>query len=83
LTTTYAWRTTSSTAIAWTPLNIAYWLTWTLPDDGFSVETSGSANGGFTDAGVTYTYTIGATKVGGVPAANVPPGNAAFFRLKK
>jgi hypothetical protein len=83
LTTTYAWRTTSSTAIAWTPPNIAYWLTWTLPDDGFSVETSGSANGWFTDAGVTYTYTIGATKVGGVPAANVPPGNAAFFRLKK
>jgi hypothetical protein len=83
LTATYAWRTTSSTVIAWTPANIAYWLTWTLPDDGFSAETSGSANGGFTDAGVTYTYTIGATKVGGVPAANVPPGNAAFFRLKK
>jgi hypothetical protein len=83
LTANYAWRTTSSSAIVWTPADIAYWLTWTLPDDGFSVETSGTANGPYTNAGVTYTYTIGATKTGGVPAANVPPGNAAFFRLKK
>lgn len=83
LTANYAWRTTSSTAIVWTPPDIAYWLTWTLPDDGFSVLTSGSPSGPFTDAGVFYTYTIGATKTGGIPAANVPQGNSAFFLLKK
>ncbi|MCX6927329.1 MAG: hypothetical protein NT154_29610 [Verrucomicrobia bacterium] len=77
------WRTSSSTAVQWVPSDTAWWLTWTTPDDGFAAEVAGSVNGPWNDAGVTYTYPVGATKVGAVPAANMPAGNAAFFRLKK
>ena len=79
----YAWRTTSSTAVLWTPPDAAWWLTWSLPDDGFMVEIADSVTGPYVDAGVTYTYTVGATKTGAIPAANVPPGNSAFIRMMK
>jgi hypothetical protein len=83
LTANYAWRTSSSTAVQWVPPDTAWWLTWTTPDDGFGVQVSGNVDGTYNDAGVTYTYSSGATKVGAVPAATMPAGNSAFFRLKK
>jgi hypothetical protein len=83
LTVNNAWRKTSSSAVQWVPAGTAQWLTWTLPDDGFSVVTSGDLHGPWVDAGVTYTYTLGATRVGAVPAANIPAGPAVFFKLKK
>jgi len=32
------WRTSSSSAVQWVPSDTAYWLTWSTPDDGFSVQ---------------------------------------------
>jgi hypothetical protein len=78
-----AWRTSSSTAVQWVPADTAWWLTWSTPDDGYSVQVSGNVNGPYNDAGVTYTYPSGATKVGAIPAASMPAGRAAFFRLVK
>jgi hypothetical protein len=83
LTANYAWRVTSSSAVSWTPSGTAWWLTWTLPDDGFTPLVSGTVHGPYHDAGVTYTYGLGASRFGAVPAASVPAGDAAFFRLKK
>ena len=77
------WRTSSSTAVQWIPSGVGYWLTWTTPDDGFSVEVSGNVATGYSDAGVTYTYQAGATRVGAIPAASIPSGDSAYFRLMK
>jgi hypothetical protein len=65
------------------PAEIGFWLQWSLPDDNFVMQVSNSVLGPWTDAGITYTYIIGATKFGGVTAANVPEGNAVFFRMIK
>jgi hypothetical protein len=92
LTTNYDWRKTSATAVQWVPPDIAWWLTWTMPDDGFEAYVSRTVNGTYTDAGVGaatgISYTQGATRVGAVPAASVPPpanatNNAVFFQLRK
>jgi hypothetical protein len=83
LTANYQWRTTSGSAVTWDPAGVGWWLTWTLPDDGFNAEVSSSLTGPWTDAGIVYKYTQGATRVGAVPAANIPAGDQAFFRLSK
>jgi hypothetical protein len=83
LTANYGWRTTSGTAITWSPADVGWWLSWSLPDDGFTVQVAPAVTGPYSDAGVTYTYTKGATRVGAVPTTSLPGGNAAFFRLFK
>jgi hypothetical protein len=79
------WRKTTSsggaTAVQWVPPDIAWWLTWTLPDDNFGMKVAGNINGPYDDAGITFTYTQGAIKIGGVPAATMPAGDAAFFQM--
>ena len=83
LTANYEWRVTSSTAVQWVPAGTAWWLSWTTPDDGYSVKVAGNVVGPYNDAGVTYTYLRGATRFGAIPAASLPAGNAAFFQLAK
>jgi hypothetical protein len=76
-----AWRTTGN-AVQWVPAGIAAWVTSSTPDDGYSLQVSGDLST-WNDAGVTTSYLVGATRISGVPAASLPAGNAAFFRLKK
>jgi hypothetical protein len=83
LTANYAWRTTSASAVTWSPPDVGWWLTWALPDDGFTMQVAPAVTGPYVDAGVTYTYTQGATRVGAIPLSSLPAGNAAFFRLVK
>ena len=83
LTANYDWRVTSSTAVLWLPAGIGWLLSWSIPDDGFIVKVAGQVTGPYSDAGVTYTFLRGATRFGAVPAASLPAGNAAFFRLVK
>lgn len=83
LTTQNDWRVTSSTAVQWIPSGLAWWLTWTTPDDGYAMEVAGNVTGPYSDAGITFTIASGANKSGAVPAANIPAGNAAFFRMRK
>ncbi len=85
LTANYAWRVSSATAVRWIPADTAYWLTWTTPDDGFSVEATDDLMGSWPSAGVTYTYAEGANRVGAIPSGGLPPGatNSCFFRLAR
>jgi hypothetical protein len=88
-----AWRKTTSSKgaslVQWSPAGIDTWLTWSTPDDGYEAYVCGTVNGTYTDAGVGaatgYSYTLGATRIGGIPAASMPAGsgNAAFFQLRK
>jgi len=83
LTANNAWRVSSSEYISWLPSGTAYWLTWTLPDGGFTVQSSASLLGPWADAGVTYTVpgVNGTTRLAAIPTASLPAGSAAFFRL--
>ncbi len=83
LTANAAWRTTSPSSIQWIPSGLGLWLTWSVPDDGYTATVSGSVTGPYTDAGVTYSYIQGDKRVAAVPAGSLPGGNAAFFRLAK
>ena len=83
LTALNPWRTTSSTAVQWVPPAIALWLTWTTPDAGYVMEVADNVLGPYSDSGITIFLPVGANKTGAVPAANIPAGNAAFFRMRK
>jgi hypothetical protein len=83
LTNNYAWRTTRASAVTFVPQGTAWWLNWTLPADGFSVISAPTLDGPWADAGVTYSYQLGAMMYGAVPSAALPVGNAAFFRLSR
>ncbi len=87
------WRKTTSsggaTAVQWIPPGLAYLMTWTLPDDGFEMYVGTDIKGPFSDAGVGqvngFTYSQGATRIGGVPIANMPTDSdkAGYFQLRK
>jgi len=83
LTSLYAWRPTASTSIHWIPAGTAWWLSWTVPDEGYSATSSSSVDGPYNDAGVTFSYLSGANRVAAVPTASLPAGSSAFFRLSK
>lgn len=60
-----------------------YWANWTLPDSGFSLQTSATMQGAWTDPGLTNVIntTMGNRLL--IPQESLPPGNAGFFRLAK
>ncbi|HXI69637.1 MAG TPA: hypothetical protein VNN22_04695 [Verrucomicrobiae bacterium] len=70
--------------VLWMPSGIAWWLKWGLPS-GYSVQSAPAITGTWGNAGVTYSYTdsTGTNIFGAVPAASLPVGNAAYFRLVK
>ena len=78
------WRLAADPAgLVWIPQGTAWWLKWTLPDTGFSVQSAPAITGPWADAGVTYIAVGSTSKSGAVPAAALPAGNATFFRLIK
>ena len=78
------WRLAAddAAAITWVPSGTAWWLTWTLPDIGFTPQSAASAAGPWADAGITYVLETATGKSGAVPVG-VPAGNAGFFRMMK
>ena len=87
LDTTNTWRTSQaagSAGVLIAPAGSAYWLSWTLPDGGFSSEVA-----------PTLTNPLGWTSLAGnrvvmnairsqlIPASSLPVGNSAFFALVK
>lgn len=82
LTTTYPWRPTNASSVSMIPGGIAWWITWSLPADGYLPVIANKVQGPYTDAGVTFTFDSGATRVGAIPASKVPAGNM-FLRLAK
>lgn len=81
LTANYAWRKTRVSAVNWTPADTAWWLSWTTPDLGAVPQVAGVVTGPYTDAGASHIFLIGTSKTAALPGANLPSGDAAFFRL--
>ena len=81
---TPSWRLAAddAAAITWVPSGTAWWLTWTLPDTGFTAQSAPSVTGPWTDAGITYVLETSTGKSGAVPVG-VPAGNKGFFRMMK
>jgi hypothetical protein len=82
LTNNYVWRVTSPAAVTYVPPGTAWWVDWTLPADGFSVESAPTVLGPWANASVTNTFQSGAVMHGAVPAEALPGPNA-FFRLSR
>jgi hypothetical protein len=82
---TSTWGLTAGDAAGVTvvPLDSAYWLKWTLPDSGFSLQTSSSItdSNSWVDPGLTASAFAGAKNVL-IPNSSLP-GTNGFFRLVK
>jgi hypothetical protein len=90
LTANYAWQVAEyylnpANRAIWQPYGTAWWLRWNVTQIGWDVQSTGDLLGSWGSAGVTYTYPdgTGTNTLGAVPAASLPAGNAAFFRLQK
>lgn len=83
LTNAYEWRKTLASAVNLVPPGTAWFINWTLPADGFTMQSAPEITGPWGDAGVTNTYQVGTKIYGQIPAAALPPGNAAYFRMYK
>src|ERR1051326_4262430 len=82
LTNNYNWRVTNPNAVTYVPPGTAWWINWTLPADGFTVESAPTVVGPWANASVTNVYQSGATMSGAVPVEALPGPNA-FFRLSR
>lgn len=82
LTNNYVWRVTATSAVTYVPPGTAWWVNWTLPADGFTVESAAEVTGPWANASVTNTYQSGAMMYGAVPEAALPGPNT-FFRLSR
>ncbi len=85
LTAKYEWRATASTRTQWIPPGTGYWLTWSLPDLNFNLQSAGNISGPWADAGASFSYIdgTGTNRIAAIPTTNLPAGDAAFFRLVK
>ncbi len=81
LTNNYAWRASSATAVSWVPPGVAKWLWWSLPADRYIPQVSSSVLGPWTDITGVVTNSTSTLRVSGIPAAAIPAGPAAYFRL--
>jgi hypothetical protein len=69
--------------VALIPNNIAFALSWTLPDLHFNLEVAPSLGGPWTNPNLTNTVTVGATKTVLVPKTTLPSTHASYFRMVK
>jgi hypothetical protein len=90
LTSEYAWQVAeyyldAADRAIWIPQNTGWWIKWNATVSGWSVQSTSNLLGNWSNAGVTYTYVdgTGTNTLGAIPAASLPAGNAAFFRLVK
>ena len=81
LTNAYVWRPTSSTAVTYVPDGTGKWLTWTLPADRFTVQVAPAVTGAWTDVTPSVTNSTSTRRTAAIPAASIPTGPNAFFRL--
>jgi hypothetical protein len=79
----YGWRKTSATTVQHVAPGTAWWLSWTLPDAGFTVRSAAAVDGPWGDAGITNRFTSGGKRHGSVLSSALPGANANYFGLLK
>jgi hypothetical protein len=78
------WRLAADPAgLVWVPQATAFWLDWSLPDAGFTVQMSPSVTGPWSDVTPAYVTAGSTSKSAAVPAASLPAGGSTFFRMVK
>ena len=82
-TTVWTVRATEAVDVSVVPNNIAFKLTWALPDLHFSLQMAPTLNGPWTDPGLTNTTVNAATKTVLVPRSILPSTTATYFRMVK
>jgi hypothetical protein len=88
LDTTNTWNTSAASGpkgVLIVPADSAYWINWTLPDSGFSLQTSSTLNNPLAWTSPSTGPIIGMASVRSQLLASneIPAGNMAFFRLIK
>lgn len=66
------------------PTNSAFWVDWTLPDIGFSLQTSATLTGGpsaWTASPIAPVGQIGSLRKTLIPASSLPGSSDGFFEL--
>jgi hypothetical protein len=65
------------------PTNAAYWVNWTLPANGFSLETKAALGPGFWNSPAITGYDQGGFHHGLLLSSDRPGTNSGYFRLTK
>ena len=77
------WRLAADPAgLLWVPTGTAWWLTWSLPDTGFGLQTTSNLSGTWTELIPPYIAQGSTSKSAAIPVAGLS-ANAGFFRLAK
>ena len=89
LDTTNTWNTSAASGpkgVLIVPAGSASWVSWTLPDSGFSLEISPTLTGGalaWTSPSTGPVLSLSSTRSQLVASNEIPAGDMAFFRLIK
>jgi hypothetical protein len=82
LTTKYAWRTTSASEVQYIAPGTAWYMSWTLPANGFSPNVAPTLKGPWSPLTLS-TYQSGTNMIGAIPNSALPAGGKAFFSMIK
>ena len=83
LTNTYAWRTTSASAVQYIPSGLAWEVNWTVPADGFNLNSATAITGPWNQVNAVKTYLSGGKWHALVPQSALPSANTVFFAAVK
>jgi hypothetical protein len=79
---TNIWTTiaANTNAVRSIPLNAAYWVNWTLPANGYNLQTAATLNGPWSDSTVKG-YEVGGAHYNLFLKSDLPGINTGYFRL--
>jgi hypothetical protein len=83
LTNKYAWRVTDPNYVQYIPPGAAWIVDWTLPANGFSLETKAALGPGFWTSPAITGYDQGGFHHGLLLSSDLPGTNSGYFRLTK
>lgn len=65
------------------PTNARWWVKWSLPANGFNLQTSTNVTGPWVDAGLTNSVQFGGQRMVLLNSTNLPSPDLGFFRLQR
>ena len=76
-------RSASAAGVTMITTNEPYWVSWTTPSSGFTLQTNATLNpAGWGEAGITDQL-VGTRKRALIPSSLLPGANQGYFRLLK